>query len=138
MRGHRSGATDAMRSHILTVREEYESYMGGGVAAWGKSTHCTPVYGGTRSQACADCVKDPSVSFRQNAGRCASAEKMTRWAKPGIRRDKIQQPRHKENQNAGNQGNDRLKVSRERYAFKFSGIQERQSKSLRKLSSRAR
>lgn len=27
MRGHRSGATDAMRAHILTVREEYESYV---------------------------------------------------------------------------------------------------------------
>ena len=27
MRGHRAGATDAMRAHILTVREEYEAYV---------------------------------------------------------------------------------------------------------------
>jgi DNA-binding GntR family transcriptional regulator len=27
LRGQRAAATDAMRSHILTVREEYEAYV---------------------------------------------------------------------------------------------------------------
>ncbi len=78
MRGHRSGATDAMRSHILTVREEYELYA----VAVGPIPHCARHWPDC-GQACADAQSQVRFVPTQRP-LTASAEKMTRWAKPGI------------------------------------------------------